>query len=88
MPAGGGTSQTAEVRAVGGRSQIASLVTAASAVATMLLLAPFLGLMPHATLAAVVIFYSIGLLSSPSSRQYARFGQWSFGGLCSPAWVF
>ncbi len=63
MPAGGGTSQTAVVRAVGGRTQAASLVTAATAVATMLLLAPFLGLMPHATLAAVVIFYSVGLIS-------------------------
>ena len=63
MPAGGGTSQTAVVRAVGGRSQIASMVTAAAAVATMMFLAPFLGLMPHATLAAVVIFYSIGLVS-------------------------
>ena len=62
MPAGGGTSQTAVVRAVGGRSQIASMVTALTAVATMLLLAPVIGVMPHATLAAVVIFYSIGLV--------------------------
>ncbi len=62
MPAGGGTSQTAVVRAVGGKSQITSLVTAASALAVMLLFAPLLGLMPHATLAAVVIFYSVGLI--------------------------
>jgi sulfate permease, SulP family len=62
MPAGGGTSQTAVVRAVGGRSQKASLVTAAAALATMLLLAPLLGLMPHSTLAAIVIVYSLGLI--------------------------
>ena len=62
MPAGGGTSQTAVVRAAGGRSQKASLVTAATAVATMLLLAPLLGLLPNATLAAVVIVYSVGLI--------------------------
>jgi len=62
MPAGGGTSQTAVVRAAGGRSQKASLVTAAAAVATMLLLAPLLGLLPNATLAAIVIVYSIGLI--------------------------
>ncbi len=62
MPAGGGTSQTAVVRAVGGRSQKASLVTAGAAAATMLLLAPLLGLLPYATLAAVVITYSIGLI--------------------------
>jgi sulfate permease, SulP family len=62
MAAGGGTSQTAVVRAVGGRSQKASLVTAATALATMLFLAPLLGLMPLATLAAIVIVYSIGLI--------------------------
>ena len=62
MPAGGGTSQTAVVRAAGGRSQKASLVTAGSAAATMLLLAPLLGLLPNATLAAVVIVYSVGLI--------------------------
>ncbi len=62
MPAGGGTSQTAVVRAAGGRSQKASLVTASAAAATMLLLAPLLGLLPYATLAAVVIVYSVGLI--------------------------
>jgi MFS superfamily sulfate permease-like transporter len=62
MPAGGGTSQTAVVRAVGGHSQTASLVTAAASLATMLLLAPLLGLLPQAVLAAVVIVYSIGLI--------------------------
>ena len=68
MPAGGGTSQTAVVRAVGGQSQKASLVTAGTAVATMLLLAPLLGLMPHATLAAVVIVYSVGLIQPAEFR--------------------
>jgi MFS superfamily sulfate permease-like transporter len=62
MPAGGGTSQTAVVRSAGGQSQRASLVTAAAALATMLLLAPLLGLLPNATLAAVVIVYSVGLI--------------------------
>jgi MFS superfamily sulfate permease-like transporter len=62
MPAGGGTSQTAVVRAAGGRSQVASLVTAGVAALTMLLLAPILGLLPQATLAAVVIVYSVGLI--------------------------
>ncbi|MGO4836820.1 SulP family inorganic anion transporter, partial [Rhizobiaceae sp. 2RAB30] len=62
MPAGGGTSQTAVVRAVGGQSQKASLVTAAASVATMLVLAPLLGLLPQAVLAAIVIVYSIGLI--------------------------
>jgi sulfate permease, SulP family len=62
MPAGGGTSQTSVVRAAGGRSQTVSLVLAAAALATMVLLAPILGLLPNAVLAAVVIVYSVGLI--------------------------
>jgi len=62
MPAGGGTSQTAVNRLAGARTQMAELVTAAAALATMLLLAPVMALMPQATLAAVVIVYSIGLI--------------------------
>jgi MFS superfamily sulfate permease-like transporter len=72
MPGGGGTSQTAVVRAAGGRSQKASLVTAGAALATMLLLAPLLGLMPNATLAAVVIVYSVGLIKPEEFRQILR----------------
>ncbi len=72
MPAGGGTSQTAVVRAAGGRSQRASLTTAATAALTMLLLAPLLGLMPHATLAAVVIVYSVGLIQPAEFRAIRR----------------
>ena len=68
MPAGGGTSQTAVVRAVGGQSQKASLVTAGVAAATMLVLAPLLGLLPYATLAAVVIVYSVGLIQPAEFR--------------------
>jgi SulP family sulfate permease len=62
MPAGGGASQTAVVHAAGGRSQLTSFVTAGAALATMLLLAPLLGLLPHAALAAIVIVYSVGLI--------------------------
>ncbi len=72
MPAGGGTSQTAVVRAAGGRSQRASLATASMAAATMLLLAPLLGLLPHATLAAVVIVYSLGLIQPAEFRAIRR----------------
>jgi high affinity sulfate transporter 1 len=68
MPSGGGTSQTAVVRAVGGRTQRASLVTAATALATMLFLAPILGYMPNATLAAIVIVYSVGLIQPREFR--------------------
>jgi anti-anti-sigma factor len=68
MPAGGGTSQSAVVHAAGGRSQKASLVTAAAALATMLLLAPALGLLPNAVLAAIVIVYSVGLIQPAEFR--------------------
>jgi len=62
MPAGGGTSQTAVARSAGAQSQAYSYVVAAVSLATLLFLAPVLALMPNATLAAVVIAYSVGLL--------------------------
>jgi SulP family sulfate permease len=43
-------------------------VTAGAALATMLLLAPILGLLPNATLAAVVIVYSVGLIDPAEFR--------------------
>jgi high affinity sulfate transporter 1 len=72
MPAGGGTSQSAVVRSAGGRSQKASLVTAAAALATMGLLAPLLGLLPNAVLAAIVIVYSVGLIEPAEFRAIRR----------------
>jgi high affinity sulfate transporter 1 len=62
MPAGGGTSQTAVNRRAGAKTQLSELVTAAGALATLLLLAPFIALMPKAALAAVVIVYSFDLV--------------------------
>ncbi|WP_218512019.1 SulP family inorganic anion transporter [Variovorax sp. dw_308] len=72
MPAGGGTTQTAVNRLAGARTQLAELVTAAAALLTALLLAPFIGLMPHATLAAVVIVYSVGLIKPAEFRAIIR----------------
>ncbi len=63
MAAGGGTTQTAVNRMVGARSQRAELVTAATALATMLLLAPLIARLPLAALAAVVVVYSIELIA-------------------------
>jgi sulfate permease, SulP family len=68
MPSGGGTSQTSVNRVAGARTQLASLVTAIFVLLTMLLLAPFLGMMPQATLSAVVIIYSIGLIQPKDFR--------------------
>lgn len=69
MPAGGGMSQTAVNRMAGARTQISSLVTAAGSLMTMLLLAPLLGLMPHAVLASIVVVYSIGLIQLADFRS-------------------
>ena len=69
MPGGGGTTQTAVNRQAGARTQLAEVVTAAMALVTMLFLAPLMGLMPEATLAAVVIVYSIGLIKPMEFRQ-------------------
>jgi sulfate permease, SulP family len=63
MPSGGGASQTAVNTNAGARTQVSELVIAAAALATMFFLAPVLGPMPNAALAAVVIAYSIGLIS-------------------------
>jgi SulP family sulfate permease len=62
MPGGGGTTQTAVNRLAGARTQASELVTAGMTLVTMLFLAPLIALMPQATLAAVVIVYSVGLI--------------------------
>ena len=69
MPGGGGTTQTAVNRLAGARTQMSEIVTAAMTLVTMLLLAPLIGLMPQATLAAVVIVYSIGLIKPAEFRE-------------------
>jgi high affinity sulfate transporter 1 len=78
MPAGGGTSQTAVNRSAGARSQVAALVTAGAALATLLFLAPVMGLMPQATLAAVVIVYSLGLIQPAEFAAIARIRRMEF----------
>ena len=73
MPAGGGTTQTASesprrrTEPDGGIGR-----TAAVAVATLLLLAPLIAWMPHAVLAAVVVAYSVELISPAEFRVIAR----------------
>jgi sulfate permease, SulP family len=69
MPGGGGTSQTAVNRLAGARSQMAELVTAAMTLVTMLLLAPLIAMMPQATLAAVVIVYTAGMIKPKEFRE-------------------
>jgi MFS superfamily sulfate permease-like transporter len=72
MPAGGGTSQTAVNRRAGAHTQVAGVVTAGVALATLLLLAPLIALMPQAALAAVVVAYSVELISPAEFRAIRR----------------
>jgi SulP family sulfate permease len=72
LPSGGGTSQTAVNHSAGARTQLAALATAAVAAATMLFRAPLMGLLPHATLACVVLYYSLGLIKPHEFRAIRR----------------
>jgi sulfate permease, SulP family len=78
MPSGGGTSQTAVNRHAGARSQLAGVVTALATLATMLFLAPLIGQMPQATLAAVVVVYSFGLIQPGEFRSILRIRRTEF----------
>jgi sulfate permease, SulP family len=68
MAAGGGTTQTSVNRHAGARTQLSELVTASGTLLTMLLLSGVIALMPEATLAAVVIVYSLSLIKPREFR--------------------
>jgi MFS superfamily sulfate permease-like transporter len=72
-PAGGGTSQTAVNDQAGAKSQIAEVVTSAVVVVTLLFLAPLIGLMPQATLGALVLAAAAGLIKVGEFQEIARF---------------
>lgn len=71
MPSGGGTSQTLVNLRAGARTQLAGAVLGLAALATLLLLAPVLSLMPQAALAAIVVVYSVELVSLRDFRAIA-----------------
>ena len=72
LPAGGGATQTAVNRRAGAKTQLATVVTASMALATLLLLAPLIALMPQAALAAVVVAYSVELIKPAEFRAILR----------------
>ena len=65
-------------RLAGARTQVSELVTAAMTLLTMVLLAPLIGMMPQATLAAVVIVYSMGLIKPKEFREILRIRRTEF----------
>ncbi len=71
-PAGGGTSQTAVNDQAGARSQLAEAVTAGVVVVTLLFLAPLIGLMPQATLGALVLVAAAGLIKVGEFRAIGQ----------------
>jgi MFS superfamily sulfate permease-like transporter len=71
MPAGGGTTQTLVQVSGGARTQLAGMLVGLAALATLFLFAPALSLMPQAVLAAIVIVYSVDLLSLRDFRAIA-----------------
>jgi MFS superfamily sulfate permease-like transporter len=60
-------------RKAGAHTQAAALVTAGMTLATLLFLSPVMGLIPQATLAAVVIATSVGLISPADFREIRSF---------------
>jgi sulfate permease, SulP family len=72
MAGGGGTTQTAVNRLAGARTQLSATVTAGASLVTMLLLSPLIALMPQATLAAVVVVYSSGLIKPKEFRAILK----------------
>jgi sulfate permease, SulP family len=78
MPSGGGTSQTLVNLRAGARTQLAGLVLGLAALATLLLLAPAMSLMPAAVLAAIVVVYSAELLSVRDFRAIAAIRRTEF----------
>ena len=78
MPGGGGTTQTAVNVRAGARTQLAEMVTAAMALATMLFLAPVIALLPQSALAAMVIVYSFGLIRPVEFSELLRIRRTEF----------
>ncbi len=72
MPAGGGTSQTAVNDQAGAKTQMAELVTVVVVALTLLLFAPWLSLMPQATLGALVLVAAAGLINVNGFRAIAE----------------
>lgn len=78
LPAAGGFSQSAVNQGAGARSQLSGIVTAVLAVVVALFLGPVLGLLPQATLAALVFTAVIGLIDVRALIRLARISRRDF----------
>ncbi|GAF43850.1 SulP family inorganic anion transporter [Rhodococcus wratislaviensis] len=78
LPPAGGFSQTAVALRAGARTQLSGLVTAALAVLVALFLAPVLSDLPQATLGAMVVVATLGLLDFGSFARFWRIDRTEF----------
>ncbi len=73
FPVSSSGSRTVLGDAMGSRSQLSSLVSAAGVIAVLLIAAPLLSTFPRAALGTVVIYAAVGLINPSEWRRIARF---------------
>jgi sulfate permease, SulP family len=78
LPVSSSGSRTALADATGARTQVYSLVTLLSVVATLLLLGPLLARFPTAALGAIVVYAAVRLIDLPAFRRLAAFRRTEF----------
>lgn len=78
MPAAGGFSQSAVNRNAGARTQVSALTMVILAVLTAFFLGPVLSDLPQATLGAIVVVATLGLVSIPDLVRLVRFDRLEF----------
>ncbi|MFG1785266.1 SulP family inorganic anion transporter [Rhodococcus oryzae] len=78
LPPAGGFSQTAVALRAGARTQVSGLVTAALAVLVALFLAPVLSDLPQATLGAMVVVATLGLVDIGAFARFWRINKLEF----------
>lgn len=79
FPVSASDSRTAVNLTVGGRTQVASLVAAATLIATLLFLGPALRIMPMPALGAILAATALSLIDLPALRQVWRVSRMEFG---------
>ena len=78
IPVGASDSRTAVNLSVGGRSQVTSIVAAATLLAALVFLAPALRIIPIPTLGAILMATALGLIDIAALRQIWRISRMEF----------
>ena len=78
IPVGASDSRTAVNLSVGGRSQVTSVVAAATLLAALVFLAPALRIIPIPTLGAILMATALGLIDLAALRQIWRISRMEF----------